>query len=243
MCFSADASLVAGTLLLPAGAYCVTAALHKNRLYLPLAITPLFFSAQQFCEAGVWIGLENDNPSLVKLTSIAYLFFAIAFWPFWIPLATAVLEPRRRRRWLFFALSGAGLLVGGGCELEIALHYDEWLSVGIDGHSIRYDLSRIPLAEAITGVAWQAMYLSLVCVPLLVSNERRLRALGISVAVAAVLAHLAFRYAFASVWCFFAAMLSLQICNVLYRVKGSGVDDSRPLDPSVLALTKHRSFP
>jgi hypothetical protein len=224
VCFSADASLVAGTLLLPAGAYCVTVALKKDRSYLPLAATPLFFSAQQFCEAGVWIGLENHDAALVKVTSIAYLFFAIAFWPFWIPLATAVLEPRRGRRWLFFALSGAGLLVGGACELAIALHYDEWLTVGIDGHSIRYDLSRIPLAQAITGVAWQVLYLSLVCVPLLMSTERRLRALGISVAVAAVVAHLAFWYVFASVWCFFAAMLSLQIGNVLYRLPGETPD-------------------
>jgi hypothetical protein len=33
-----------------------------------------------------------------------------------------------------------------------------------------------------------------------------------------VITHVVFRYAFASVWCFFAALLSLHITYILYRL-------------------------
>ncbi|HKM54972.1 MAG TPA: hypothetical protein VJY33_16300, partial [Isosphaeraceae bacterium] len=62
MCISAEASVAVGAVLLPAGAYCVQAALRKNRSYLVLSVIPIFFSAQQFCEGAVWLGLgQNDG--------------------------------------------------------------------------------------------------------------------------------------------------------------------------------------
>jgi hypothetical protein len=212
-------------MLLPVGAYSITAALRKNLRYLPLAITPALFGIQQLCEAGVWFGINRGDAALVKNASLAFLFFAIAFWPFWIPLAAAALELRRGRCALFLGLAAVGL--ASGCALYVpgALHYDEWLSVAIEGHSIQYDLSGVPIAQAIAGVVWQVVYLSLVCVPLLLSREPRLRALGFSAAVAALITHVAFRYAFASVWCFFAAILSIHICFVLYRLPTPGGDD------------------
>jgi Family of unknown function (DUF6629) len=225
VCFSSGASLATGVLLLPVGAYSITAALRKNRRYLPLAVTPALFGIQQLCEAGVWLGIGWDDAALIKNGSLAFLFFAIAFWPFWIPLAAAVLELRPARRMLFLGLAAFGLACGFAFYLPGALHYDEWLSVAIVGHSIQYDLSGVPIAQAIAVLVWQVVYLSLVCLPLLLSREPRLRALGVSVAIAAVITHVAFRYAFASVWCFFAAILSIHICFVLYRLPTPDGDD------------------
>lgn len=218
MCFSANASLASGILLFPIGAYCLTAALRKNFRYVPLALTPLLFGVQQFCEAYVWIGLEENDPALVKRAALAFLFFAVAFWPCWIPFVTAVVDPRPGKRRLFFGLAGIGLAVGGAYYVAAALYYDEWLVVGVANHAIRYDLSRMPLGQAAASVVWQGVYLALVCVPLLMSRERRLGALGISIALAAAITHVVFRYAFASIWCFFAAVLSAQICYVLSRL-------------------------
>jgi hypothetical protein len=59
-----------------------------------------------------------------------------------------------------------------------------------------------------------------VCVPLLTSRDFRLRVLGGSITVSAVVTHAVFWYAFISVWCFFAAILSLHICYILYRLPG-----------------------
>jgi hypothetical protein len=216
MCFSAEASFISGILLVPPGLYCVAAALQKSYRYLPLALLPLLFGIQQLFEAGVWIGLQHNEPALVRKCALGFLFFAIAFWPGWIPFAAASMKTRPRLRRIFFAMALLGMTLGFTCYLQAAFHYGDWLTVGIEGHSIQYDMSRFPVAQLIASAVWQGVYLSLVCVPLLISLDRRICIFGITVAVAALLAHLAFRFAFASVWCFFAAMLSAQTAYICY---------------------------
>lgn len=218
MCFSVEASVAVGVALLPAGAYAVATALKKNRAYLPFAIMPLLFGVQQLCEAGVWFGLEQDSPALVKPASLAYLFFAVAFWPFWVPLAAAVVEHRPAWRLLFFIVAGVGLALGLLCYVPSALNFDEWVEVRIVHHSIRYDISAMPLAQIIASQTWSGLYLVGVCCPLLFSRDWQLRFLGLAIAISAVVSHAFFWYAFASVWCLFAAALSLHICYVLYQL-------------------------
>lgn len=218
MCFSPEASLAAGVALLPVGAYALGAAWRKDRRYLPVAAMPLVFGVQQLFEAVVWLGLGRSDAGLVKPAALAFLFFAVAFWPVWIPFAAAAVEPRPPWRRLFAALAVVGLAVGCGCYVAAAANFDEWVAVTVVGHSIRYDLSGIPGAETAAGWAWQALYLGAACVPMLLSRDRRLRVFGLAVAVSAVVTHVAFRYAFTSVWCFFAALLSAHICYVLYRL-------------------------
>jgi MFS family permease len=218
VCFSAEASFVTGAVLLPAGVYCTVAAVRKNRSYLPHAVAPLLFAVQQFAEAGVWAGLDRDDPAVVRPFALVFLFFAVAFWPAWASFAAAFLEPRPRWRGCLFALSALGFVLGLTCYLPAAGRYDEWVQVRIAGHSVQYDLSRMPAAETVVGAVWRWVYLGLVCLPLLTTRDRRLGLFGVAVATAAVIAYLVFRYAFASVWCFFAAALSAQLCYVLYRV-------------------------
>lgn len=216
MCFSAEASLVTGAALLPAGVYCITSALRKNRAYLPLAVLPALFGVQQLFEAAVWIGLQHDRPGLVRPAALGFLFFAIAFWPVWVPVAAAALERRRGRRLFCLVLAG----VGAGAlavYVPLAARAGDALRVEIVNHSVRYDLSALPVVTSVSGVVLQVLYLFVVCVPLLLSADRRLRVLGLAVALAAVVTQAAFRYAFASVWCFFAALLSLHVCYVLSR--------------------------
>src|SRR3954452_7547143 len=94
MCFSAEASFAASAALLPAGVYCVRAA-RKRSASLPLAVIPLAFSAQQFAEGLVWVGLGRGDPALVEGSSLAFLFFALAFWPFWVPFSVAFTTRRK----------------------------------------------------------------------------------------------------------------------------------------------------
>ncbi len=218
MCFSAAASLATGVALLPAGAYCLQAAVRKNRTYLPLAVTPLLFGVQQLCEAGVWLGLHHDDPGLVKPSALGFLFFAYAFWPFWVPFIAWVIEVQKPKRRLFAALAVVGLGLGGTSYVPAAANYDTTVIVRHVDHSIQYDLTELPLAREVAGTVWLALYMAAVCCPLLLSSERRLPLLGVSITVAAVVTHVMFRYAFASVWCFFAALLSLHLCYVLYRL-------------------------
>src|SRR5947199_10183889 len=108
MCFSAGVSFGVATALLPAGAYCVEAAWRKGRAYLPLAAVPVLFGLQQLCEAQVWVGFGRGSPELVRGASLVFLFFALAVWPVWVPLAVAATEPPGWRRWVAVALAAAG---------------------------------------------------------------------------------------------------------------------------------------
>ena len=215
MCFSAEASLGVGAALVPAGAYCVRVALRTDRAYLPLAVTPLLFAAQQFCEAGVWIGLDQDRPGLAHWASLGFLFFALGFWPFWIPLSALRLARPGPRREVLASLVAAGLTFGSLCFLPAALDPELWPAPGVVGHSLRYDFSALPVAERVGDPGWVGLYLALVCGPLVLAADRRVRWLGVLVAASAAVTVVLFRQAFASVWCFCAAALSLYLCFVV----------------------------
>lgn len=218
MCFSTEMSVGTGVILLPVGAYCISAALRKNRHYLLVAATPALFGIQQLCEAGVWIGLERCEARLVEDSTIAYLFFAIAFWPGWVPFGAAILERRKGKRALDFVLAGVGITIGCLCYFPAVLQYGQWLTVRIVGHSIRYDFSNLPEVHTVLSTIWQVLYLVIVSAPLLISRDHQLRALGLTIALTAFATQLMFWYAFISVWCFFAAVVSIQIAYILYRL-------------------------
>jgi Family of unknown function (DUF6629) len=231
MCFSAEASLAAGALLIPIGVYGVVVADRKDRTYLPLAITPLLFGIQQLCEAGVWFALGKGDTSLVKPLALTYLFFAIAFWPFWVPFSAAFIEGWRPKQWLFGGLAAVGFALGLLCYLPSALNYDEWLTVRIIDLSIEYDFGNAPASHIGASMIWQFLYLTAVTCPFLMSTDRRLRLFGLSIAVTAAFTQIHFRYAFISIWCFFAAWLSLHIGYVLHRLPARGERPNSPGRP------------
>src|SRR5439155_3244888 len=107
MCFSAEASFAASAALLPAGAYCVQAAVRKQPGYLPLALAPVAFGVQQASEGVVWLALDRGDAALTRLASLAFLFFALAFWPFWISVQAAAAETVPPRRRMLIALAAA----------------------------------------------------------------------------------------------------------------------------------------
>ena len=226
MCFSADASLGAAVVLLPVGGYCAAAALHKDRAYLPLAVAPLLFGIQQMAEAVVWLGVDHNNPALARAGSRWFLLFALAVWPAWIPLAAAAIEPRGTRRRAFLALAALGLGLGGVYYLPLVAG-GALTEPTVVGHSLRYDFSGVPAVRVAPGWVWPALYMVAVSVPLLASRDRRLRVLGALVAAAAAVAYLAFRDAFASVWCFLAAALSAYLAYALYRLPGPNAGNAR----------------
>ena len=228
MCFSAEASLGVAVALLPAGGYCVCAAWRKNRAYLPLALVPVLFGLQQLCEMQVWIGLGRGEAEVTRRASLAFLFFALAVWPVWVPAAAAAVEPRRGARWAFVALAGVGVVYALAYYLPVAADRGRGLGPAVAGHSIRYDFSGVPAALSSGWWVWPILYAGAVILPLLASGRRRLRPLGVAVAVAAIASYALFERAFASVWCFFAAILALYLSYVLYRVPKIPAPDAGP---------------
>lgn len=217
MCFCAEASVGVATALLPVGGYCLAAAWRKNRAYLPLAASPLLFGIQQLCEARVWDALDRGDPELARVPSLAFLFFALALWPVWIPLAAAAAEPPGHNRRALGAAAAMGVLFGVAYFWPVAID-GRGLCPTTVGHSIRYDFSAVALARSTWWWIGPVLYLTVACGSLLASRDHRLRPLGAAFLVSAVITYALFEYAFASVWCFFAAVLSAYLAFVLHQL-------------------------
>lgn len=210
MCFSASASFGTAILLVPAGVYCLWNAARKDPRYLPLAMTPLAFAIQQVCEGAVWVEFSHGTRIVPGVAEIAYLFFALAFWPFWLPFSVAWFD--RKHRLLDGLLAAAGLGIGLSLYVPILTGADRFLAARVSHHSIRYDLEVIPALSAIPVFASRTLYLATVSMPLLLCAHRGLRLFGCTILIAGIMSQLVLQYAYISVWCMFAAIMSCYLC-------------------------------
>jgi len=214
MCFSAPASFAASAVLLPAGAFCLWSAVRKRPSYLPLAAVPLAFGGQQASEGVVWLALDWGEAGLVRSASLAFLFFALAFWPFWIPLQAAAAEPVPRRRWALAALAGANTVWFWLLYYPLAADPESLLHTQVVHHSIDYAYPDLAVYQYVPRPLLRLLYVLAVATPLLIASSSWGRLPGLGLAASAALAALAFGYAFVSVWCFFAAVLAVYLCAV-----------------------------
>lgn len=200
MCFSATASFTAGTALSAVGGL----TLHKSRgkVELPLALVPLLFGIQQLIEGGLWLGLRNDLPMLRSWATYGFSMFSHVLWPIFVPFAILLVETRRRRRRAIGVFQVLGLGVGLYL-LYFIVRYP--VTARINDRSIFYDSPHF----FITGVL--VTYLLATCVTGLFSSHRCINAFGVLTFVLAVAAYQVSVKTFVSVWCFFAAVLSLLI--------------------------------
>ena len=143
MCFSAEASFGSAVVLVPAGIYCLRRAIPMNPSFIPLATVPIVFGVQQFCEGLVWVGLDQGRAVLVGAASWCFLFFSLAFWPFWIPFGAMCIEPRRGRKLLLGGVALVGMTGGLALYLPLVVNHD-LVSTRVGHHSIQYDLARLP---------------------------------------------------------------------------------------------------
>ena len=153
LCVSAEASFGLTATLIPAGFYCVKIALERDRSSLLLAAVPQLFGVQQFCEGLVWLGIGRSDADLTQWAALAYLFFAMAFWPVWIPLSAAALEPRRELK-ILLGLIGCGGFAGSLIAYLPLLLNPQSVAVTAIRHSIRYDISQSPAVLVIPQIAW-----------------------------------------------------------------------------------------
>jgi len=211
MCFSATASFGAAIGLATVGAVSIGMARRLDpERWQPLALMPLLFALQQALEGVVWLGLDAPAPaSGLRMVSLAYLGFAFALWPIWIPwsalrLAADLLAPWKRR--LFRSLWGVGALLGAGLWIPLLLD-PGLINPIVRRGSIDYQVH--PAWTDLLGhLAITLIYALIICLPLLLHPYRRLRLLGVALAVVFAVAQLAFLHAFSSVWCYFSALIS-----------------------------------
>ena len=219
MCFSAQASFAVGIPLIPIGAYCLWTAAMRKPSYIGLAAVPVFFGIQQISEGFVWQALERDDPAQGRAASLFFLFFALAFWPFWFPLLTTMMEPQPRRRWLFAVLTILASAWFFVLYYPLIVGPESLLTTKIEHHSIRYDyFDGLVVYQYVPRPLLQGLYFATIALPMVLSSQAWGRIPGLILGASAVVAVLIFHYAFVSVWCFFAAVLSVYLGFVFYRL-------------------------
>jgi len=216
MCFSATASFVSGGLLVPAGLHTLALAHRRDRRYLPLAAFPLLFGVQQLIEGGLWLSLAGPTWFGTTAAAQGFLAFAYFLWPALVPFAARSIEERAGRRRMFAALAVDGLLFGASLYLPLLLK-PEWISVAVSGGSILYRPVLIYDGH-LPREAVRLIYAVIVSVPLVFSSAVSVRVFGAMIVLSVIGSAIVFAYAFVSVWCYFAAILSLAVVVIVWRI-------------------------
>ena len=222
MCYSLEASFTVGGALIPAGAYCTWQAVHKRPCLIGLALMPVGFGLQQICEGFVWLGLQREDPHLTQASALAYLFFALAFWPCWFPFFAALMEPQRHRRWLLAGITLLGTIWFWLLFFPLLLDPEKLLRVEIVHHSVSYKFPDLAIYRYIGLGPLRPLYLAALALPFVLSSERAGWMPGVMLGLSAIVCALVYSYAFVSVWCFFAAVMSAYICWIFHTLPARG---------------------
>jgi hypothetical protein len=200
MCFSATASFTAGTALSAVGG--LTLRQSRGNVELPLALVPLLFGVQQLTEGVLWLSLNNGLALLQSYSTYIYSGFSHVLWPIFVPFAILLVETRRRRR----AAIGVFLVLGLSVGLYLLYFIVRFpVTAQVNGRSIFYDSPHFYIGGVLV------IYLLATCVGGLFSSHRCVNVFGVLAFVLAIAAYLVSVNTFVSVWCFFAAVLSLLV--------------------------------
>jgi hypothetical protein len=234
MCFSASVSYSAAVVLVSTGLYAVQQAKRLQAPYWMWALVPIFFGIQQAFEGRVWQELDAGDASAVVPYALGFHFFSHFLWLWWFPLCSYLVEPVkssmigkiRKRVFGGCAIFGA---FAGTLVYSVMLFNPEWMSVAVREHSILYEFS-VPYRSSIHIIITPAaLYALTIIVPLLFSSHRLIQIFGVLIVLSVVLASEAYSYAYVSVWCFFAAVLSLYIVYMIRHL----VAESKSIKPYI----------
>lgn len=211
MCFSAEASFAAGLSLTAIG----TASIKKVHVpnQMAFAAVPILFGVQQLSEGVIWLALSDPAYAQYQHAGTnIFLFIARVLWPVAMPLAVWIMEEDAEKKKLIrhFALLG----------FTVAVYYSYCLlflnvTPNIAGNHIQY-ISDYPESFA-TPVF--VVYFIASLTPLFISSVNGTKVFGALLFLSALLSGISFIEYLTSVWCFFAAVISV----VVYRIVSGSV--------------------
>ncbi|MFM7591236.1 MAG: DUF6629 family protein [Isosphaeraceae bacterium] len=209
MCYSAQASFLTAATLTPIGIFCMNSAIRRHPRLWPVASVPLGFAIQQAMEGVIWISLDHNDQATAEMAARIYLFFAICWWPFWGPLTAlvAATEPRKKR------LLSAILILSSGWffyyYLPMLADFRNQIQATVVHHSIRYSYSDTVILGGSNRVPMTILYLLFTAGPFFIQRVGNRSWVPIFIGFSSVFAaHYFATYAYTSVWCIFAALLS-----------------------------------
>ena len=223
MCFSASASFIAGTSLSAMGV--ATLRKTQRKAEIPFAMIPLLFGVQQITEGMVWLSFRFDAPLFRSTVTYIYSIFSHVLWPMYVPFAVGILETVRWRKKAIFTFEAAGVAVG-----LYLLYFLVTLPVAakVIGSHIVYVSPHFYLN------AVMVFYLAATCVSCFFSTHGFVRLFGALMLLSFIAAYLVHVMALVSIWCFFAAILSLLVYFHL-RFRDLGGFPNEPAFPPAIA--------
>ncbi len=228
MCFSVEADVVAGLVLLPVGVLSLREVRCPREL--PFAALPLLFALHQLVESVVWAGTEGGVSAATQhAAAVAYVVFALPVLPTLVPLAVLLLEPRQARLRVapFVAL---GLVVSAVMSHALLTHR---LGVTVRPHTLVYDVG---LQH---GTLWTVLYIVAVIGPSVLSGYPTIVAFGVLNAIGLTGVALLYVYGFVSLWCVYAGVTSVLV--LLHMVRRRRLPDPHRLHGQALVPTRTTS--
>lgn len=199
MCFSAAASFTSGAVLITTGVLTLRHVRAKSTI--PFASIPLLFGIQQMIEGVEWLTFDSTN-TLHTVTMYLFIVFAYVFWPIYVPMTIWFMEKKSIRKRMLGIISLLGVALG--IYLSTRILFQPVTSTIIQD-SIFYD---VPITYPILGFS---LYFLATCGSTMISSSPKIRIFGGAMLLSFFLAHALYPLTFFSVWCFFAAALSLII--------------------------------
>jgi len=173
------------------------------------------FGLQQLLEGGVWMALTHNAEIAAHNLALGFMLYSHVFWLGWIAYSSYLTESSARFRRIFLIISLFGVIFGTLMYVPL-LFNPEWLLVSIVRHSIRYDI--IFLSDAyVSQQVLAAIYASVILIPLMLSSDRYHSMLGVMILISGIFTLAFYGWVFISVWCYFAAIISLYIFFIIVR--------------------------
>jgi hypothetical protein len=210
VCFSASANFVGSAVLGAIGV--ATLAEVKHRRELLFAAIPCLFALHQFTEGFVWLGLDHKLPPIVAHDAgAAFVLYAQGLLPFLLPLSVLLLEPTRdrRRMMLGFTVLGGALAV-----------YLLWGLIAYPLQISEGDRGIVYLNRITTTTIVAMLYVTATCGALFFSGFRLLVLLAWLNLVGLLVVMVVKRYEFTSLWCAYAAAVSVVVYFFFRRSRG-----------------------
>lgn len=207
MCFSPEADFTAAAVVGVVGIE--TLRYVRTRRELIIGALPLLFAVHQFTEGFVWLGLRGDVSTAVGVTAKdIYVLYAYAVLPIIVPIGLYLIEPSRTHRRRVLPLIALGLAVGGYMLWQLTQYP---VTAQEQASCIAYN------THAPFGTQVDVAYVIATCGPALLSSRRYLRWFGVANLIGVVIAFTVRKEEFTSVWCVYAALVSVLILEHFRR--------------------------
>lgn len=199
MCLSAEVNFIASAVVGTVGVATLSHTRHPREVLF--AAMPLFFAFHQFTEGFVWLGLEGRiNQLAFDNAAFLFILYAQGILPFLMPLAVLLMENVPWRRKVIGALTATAALFSLYMIYGVTSFPTECF---VEGRSIVYK-------NEITENIWTLLlYVLVTCGALILSGHLVIRIFGVLNLIGLTVVLIVKAYAFSSVWCFYAACVSV----------------------------------